>query len=216
MNVLKWSVVFLAFVAVGAFPLGSDAAIVNLDLQSTGVDGGGNALAIGAQDPEYVVLGSPDNDAYVVSKQSTWVTPTLNAQWISATPNKLGIGSETVYRYEIDLTNLYSASVSGHWATDDSAFIRLNGVDTVPLQSSAVYSALTYFEINSGFINNSVNYLDFVVSNISPAGPSGLLVNDIEGTANDVSPVPEPTALAIWGMMGGLGLIASRRRKRAA
>ncbi len=28
--------------------------------------------------------------------------------------------------------------------------------------------------------------------------------------------VPEPTTLAIWGMFGGLGLIAARRRKRAA
>jgi hypothetical protein len=29
-------------------------------------------------------------------------------------------------------------------------------------------------------------------------------------------PVPEPTTLAIWGTLGGLGLIAARRRKRAA
>jgi MYXO-CTERM domain-containing protein len=28
--------------------------------------------------------------------------------------------------------------------------------------------------------------------------------------------VPEPTTLAIWGMLGGLGLIAARRRRRTA
>jgi hypothetical protein len=30
----------------------------------------------------------------------------------------------------------------------------------------------------------------------------------------DLAAVPEPTTLAIWGTLGGLGLIAARRRRR--
>jgi len=34
--------------------------------------------------------------------------------------------------------------------------------------------------------------------------------------AFSVDPIPEPTTLAIWGTLGGLGMIAVRRRKRTA
>ena len=46
--------------------------------------------------------------------------------------------------------------------------------------------------------------------------------NTVSGLAVDntqlvpTSAVPEPTTLVIWGMFGGLGLVAARRRRRAA
>lgn len=53
----------------------------------------------------------------------------------------------------------------------------------------------------------------------NPAGFVGP-INTVPGLSlnadGDFSAVPEPTTLAIWGTLGGLGLIAARRRKRDA
>ncbi len=42
-----------------------------------------------------------------------------------------------------------------------------------------------------------------------------LAIDNVLLTTPDAA-VPEPTTLAIWGMFGGLGLVAARRRRRAA
>jgi hypothetical protein len=54
------------------------------------------------------------------------------------------------------------------------------------------------------------------------SSPSGVMFADLEvwdeyrAMGNTQSPVPEPTTLMIWGTLGGLGLVAARRRKRVA
>jgi hypothetical protein len=55
------------------------------------------------------------------------------------------------------------------------------------------------------------------------SGAADFVTVDRTGTANDqffdfqvVAPVPEPATFAIWGIFGGLGLIAARRRKQVA
>ena len=75
-----------------------------------------------------------------------------------------------------------TASLSGWAAADDSAVVKLNGVQ---LASIAGFGSPTNFSLSSSFVAG-VNTLDFVVTNGgSSASPTGLRV-EVSGSANSV------------------------------
>src|SRR5207245_7622204 len=109
---------------------------------------------------------------------SKWIAPRVDAA------NGNAVGTYT-YRTTFDLTGLNPATavLTGQFASDNGATIKLNGVTVGP--TSPTFNAFTVFTISSGFIAG-VNTLDVVVSN-DPCGgcinPTGLRV-DISGTAS--------------------------------
>ena len=65
----------------------------------------------------------------------------------------------------------------------------------------------------SGFIfqfDDQVGDLPFLVSFTNPISPYEPVI--VGGTT---APVPEPASLAMWSMMGGIGFVARRKRKRS-
>ena len=88
-----------------------------------------------------------------------------------------------------DLTgfNSATATLTGQFAADNSAVIKLNAV--IVGTTASTYSAWTPFTISSGFVAG-VNTLDFMVTNDpSDASPTGLRV-DLSGTATPSGPPP--------------------------
>jgi hypothetical protein len=103
-----------------------------------------------------------------------------------------------------------SATISGQWATDNTGpDILINGVSTG--NTSATFTSLSNFTINSGFVAG-VNTLEFVVKDSGSI--AGLLVASISGNANVANAVPEPTSLLLWSGLGVMGLVAARRRRK--
>jgi hypothetical protein len=162
----------------------------------TGVASAGVLAADGSVDAHYRLVGSPDSgypgpNAIVVTSASApippWVGQGPNSKWI-ASRGDAGNGNASgtyTYRTTFDLTGLNppTAVLTGQFASDNGAIIKLNGVTVGP--SSSGYNAFTTFTINSGFIVG-VNTLDFVVTNDPCSGcinPTGLRV-DISGTAS--------------------------------
>ena len=147
-----------------------------------------------AVDPHYTIISSADSgfpgpSAYVVISNTfpigPWLTDGPNSKWIgpradAANGNALGT---YVYRTTFDLTgfNAATASLTGQYAADNSAIIKLNGVVVGP--SSSGYASFTPFTISSGFIAG-VNTLDFVVTNDPPTpNPTGVRV-EVSGTVS--------------------------------
>jgi len=117
---------------------------------------------------------------------SKWIAPRADVSTGNAA------GSYT-YRTTFDLTGLSAAnaSLSGHWATDGTGIMKLNGV---PVGSSSASNSLyTPFLVSSGFVSGS-NTLDFVVSNASAGHATGVRVelsgSTTPATAADQLPAP--------------------------
>ena len=110
------------------------------------------------------------------------------------------------YRTTFSLSNFLAASavITGQWATDNGGVIQINGVSTGQ-HTLHQYSAFTAFTITSGFVAG-LNTIDFFVN--KTYGPTGLRVEQT-GTANAV---PEPAALALFGVGAAMLGLARRRR----
>ncbi len=193
------------------------AAAIIPGLFNTGTDASNAALAGGnfVADPHYSIVGS--GPAYTFYGADVWIPDDANSKWITCSANGAGCGGVRTYRTTFDLTGFdpETVQISGLWAVDNDAQLWLNGAFTGFGIPNGFFSFRTYF----GFTLNSaaydflpgINTLDFIVT--GRGGPEGLRVDELSGTATQVStPIPEPAA---WAMMiAGLGLVGALRRAR--
>jgi len=190
-------------------------------LYNTGVNEYGNVLDPGEKEQHYIIKSYPSN--YISPPSATVMSPAYNYYHPTDNDNAAWIGPSSkpthelarVYTYTI-LSNLTgynpnSAKITGDWAIDNwgevylnDEFITSRGEDTNYEQ----FGSLESFTIDSNFVPG-INTLQFVVHNWgSYSSPTGLLVANLELTAN---PVPLPGA--IW-LMGSacVGIIGMRRK----
>ncbi|MGH9719434.1 MAG: malectin domain-containing carbohydrate-binding protein [Bryobacteraceae bacterium] len=168
-----------------------------ITIYNTGVLSPGVLAQQGSADPHYTLIASadagfPGPNAFIVINQSP-----IGAYWLAWGPQSNWIGPQAAaangnppgtytYRTTFDLTGLdpTTAGLTGNFASDNNASIRLNGAPAGPNSLSS--SAYTPFTINSGFVAG-VNTLDFVVVNGGPlANPTGLRV-EISGSASPLA-----------------------------
>ena len=160
--------------------------------------------------PSPTFLSTPQS-SYQAYSQSTaselaggWNTTGLSqatpGQWISfgstlttsgANPTNYAGGTNVVYDYRLNLTNLplgYKLTVTGVTTSDNALLVTANGntksffanqtsVDNNP------NSYTTPASLNISFLTLASNYIDFNVLNDSTGGPTGLQVYGLAGTA---------------------------------
>ena len=169
-------------------------------LFNTGVDPDGAALENGDLDTHYTLkrcaqtcannvtspvgpcASTPIPTVAVAGKLDTlWVNAPPGSQWVHPV-NSTQIGT-FIYTLTVDLTGLKpsTAVITGKFSSDNQAKIVLNGVDTGVAINGNLFSSLTSFTIQSGFVPG-INTLEFQVCNWG--GTSGLLVADLLGTAD--------------------------------
>jgi hypothetical protein len=191
----------------------------------TGVNGSGTPLADGTiGDPHYSLTSVPGGSTTAIRVRTSaggfpvppWLGDNSTSAWIGPnndTADDGPVGSYT-YRTTFDLTGLNpaTANLSGQWSTDNNGLnILINGIPTGFFTGFTSFSdGFSAFTISSGFVSG-INTLDFVVNN--GGGPTGLRV-EVSGTA---AAVPEPTSLALFGMIGfgAVAVYGWRRRKQA-
>lgn len=178
-------------------------------LRNTGVNLAGSLLPLDAVDPNYELTTSanpaaPGPEAYVMDpRPGAWVANTAVSQWISPT-NTLSTHTVGAYVYEFEFTlpaTFSSASISGLWATDNSAEIYLNGIPTGITKNNWGFQNLAPFTLTSGFVPG-VNVLEFRINVISQY--TGLHVSELEGiayTCEDPEPCVPPSVL-VWPFSG--------------
>ncbi len=186
-------------------------------LFNTGVGATGTTLADGTLDLHYAITASPDGASTETAKTSAsgfpigpWLGDDTASDWIGETAGypslNEGAGlfhNDTTFSSPIAGT----ITITGQWATDDEGpDILLNGVSTVA--TSGGFGSFFPFSI-TGSVVAGANTLSF--ENFNSGGPGGVRV---EFTSADVSPVPEPSSLAIFGI-GALGLVIARLPRRA-
>ncbi|HZV35755.1 MAG TPA: hypothetical protein VFB72_14365, partial [Verrucomicrobiae bacterium] len=164
-------------------------------LFNTGVGTNGALLASNTVDPHWKLIQSadpsfPGPNAIVVDDAPPippWITNGPASKWLAPQANQAGGNQPGNYTYRItfDLTGLEksTAVVSGHWTSDNTGKIVLNGTATAAV-SDGNFAALTNaFTFLSGFVSGT-NTLDFVVTNAGTAiNPTGVRV-EVSGTAN--------------------------------
>ena len=158
-------------------------------LHDTGVDGAGVVLPVGSAEQHYVLTG-PSSAPFVIVPLYTWIQAPSGSAWIGPTDGSVtDPPGQYVYTMSFSLLGLdpVSAIISGNWASDNGAVIRLNGVDTGNQNGSGrvPFESLHSFSITFGFVAG-LNVLEFVVTNEPPGGlnPTGLLVANISGHAD--------------------------------
>jgi hypothetical protein len=170
---------------LAAWPLLAQSPI---GIYGTGLDAAGKPLADGAVDPHYRLVSSPDaafpGPGAVVVNSNSWPIPPWLAngpasKWIAPQADQSEGNAAGVYTYRttFDLTgfNAATAVLTGRWAADNSAVMKLNGVEVSFVEDFAYW---VKFEIPLGF-KAGINTLDFEVTN--DGLPTGLRV-DIGGT----------------------------------
>ncbi|HEY1691076.1 MAG TPA: hypothetical protein VGG39_02885 [Polyangiaceae bacterium] len=163
----------------------SDLAIAGLF--STGVDGTGTPLAIGATDPHYVLSSNdpafPGPKAITVTPNAAWTGNTATSEWISIQASTTG-ANNGVYTYTTIFTltgvDPATATLSGTWAGDDSVSLSLNGT-VVATRAAPAYGSTAAFAVPAGspFVEGA-NTLAFTTVN-SGNGPTGLQIVTITG-----------------------------------
>jgi MYXO-CTERM domain-containing protein len=158
-------------------------------LFSTGVDGTGTPLLVGAVDQHYTLTSDDPArqgaSALVVSPVSGWIASTSTSNWLSAQANGFAANLAN-YTYTTTFTlagvDPTTVAISGSWACDDSCVIKLNGMVVASYAAPGWLAAATFtIPAGSPFVTGT-NTLAFVVTN-SGGGASGLQVVSISGTS---------------------------------
>ncbi len=186
----------------------------------TGVDGAGNLLADGTADGHYSLVASadagfPGPSALVINSTAfpipPWVADGPKSKWIGPQRDQSSGNAPGNYTYRTQFSlagfDPTTAILTGQFAADDGATMRLNGAQVAVTGSG--FSAFTPFTISSGFVAGT-NTLDFVVLNGgSSPNPTGLRVDSrarrTAGTsttpaATTSSSRPMPPARRSWTM----------------
>ncbi len=165
-------------------------------LFDTGVDDKRVALSDAAVDAHYTLVQNADaassTKAFVQdgskwpivagpwlanSEVSKWIGPRIDPG--AESPLSGPAGGDYIYRLKLDLTGYSPSSVvlSGGWASDNSASLFINGVNTGLAQAG--FGNLSAFRV-VGVFKPGLNDIDFKVANGDAAGgPTGLRVEGI-------------------------------------
>ena len=195
---------------------------------NTGIDDFGATLSNGGIDTHYEFTLNPANsltNPFVVSAGYLSAN-TSNSQWVG--PVGAGVnapdnppGNLYAVKTIIDLTgmDLTGFRIDGFWISDNfGRDIVVNGLPTGQTNTGQHSSSPTAFADNAFSLSTGLvegpNMIEYVWEN-SPFGPSNPTHVRIEFDSYAI--VPEPTTLAIWSTLGGIGsLVCLRRPKRAA
>jgi hypothetical protein len=144
----------------------------------------GAGAPVGTADPRYQAGTGP---AYVVQKNSAWVSPPAGAAWISIATNTQGRDQSYAYRIELTLPSTAVASttvLTGRAAADNQiTSIRVNNTTVYGPFGTYLgggqlpgpgYTAFLPFTIETNSFRVGSNTIDFLVRN--DGGPTGLIV----------------------------------------
>ena len=160
-------------------------------LFDTGVDNGGNPLAIGAIDPHYVLSGDdPINmgpNAVVVTPPngSGWNPNTATAEWISIQANATGTGLQTDnYTLTFDIPagqDPSTATLTGTYFCGEFCTVFLNGT-SVSVAGVSCWNVPQNINVAAGgpFVTGS-NALEFQITS-TKTNPTGVQVTVLNGT----------------------------------
>jgi hypothetical protein len=190
------------------------------DLFNTVLDAQGNLLGDNVDDPNYELTADPSglgdatvtDDGYPVPP---WILNDTDSRWIGVADGDDSKADDGVFTYQTTFTlpsntDLSTVAITGDWATDNAGLdIRINGISTGQTDSDE-YRVLADFAIDSGFVTG-VNTIEFDVRNHDEDNPTGLRVDNMEGsfdqlavetTANgqqpDVAMDPEGNFVVVW------------------
>lgn len=163
-----------------------------LSIPNTGLDAAEQPLAAGATDPHYQLVVNPDggssdarvhSEVFPIAPNGPWLANSQTSKWVSSRADSADAANgDYTYRLNVDLTDrdLPSVRLTGRWATDNAARIRVNGVDTA-FTNTAEFLAWTPFVLDPTTVPlvRGLNAIDFVVNNAAP-GWTGLRVEFTE------------------------------------
>ena len=172
----------------------------------------------GVVDTHWTVVSSTAPGVIAGSNAVTYFNPAYisedaNSRWLSFATDGTGqapTGSTTTYSLSFDLTgfDLDTIQISGSFAADNSATLRVNGVDTFYV--SGGFTSFTDFQLTN--FQAGVNTLEFRV--VDTGAPTAFRVDNLFGSAEFATPggaaVPEPATWAL--LISGFGLAGSALR----
>lgn len=170
--------------------------------------------ADGALDGNYALITNPNGvgGPFVVNQvgfplgTGPWMADTSTSKWIGpAADQSANCCALGTYDYKLSFSVAGGpVSITGRWASDNSATMLLNGSSTsnTTPSTTASFTAWTPFTLNA--VPSGANTVDFLVTNTG--GPSGLRV--------EFSNVPEPSTLTSLGI-GLLAVTLGFRKRRS-
>lgn len=182
--------------------LSSAASAASLPIFNTGVDAAGMALASpGSFDSHWRVDGLPAITA--VDPNNGWIANVVSGPnqsgWIA--PNPQGQqGANSTYALDFFIpAGAKNLSLSGKWATDDSARLYLNGQEILGARTDGASSPWTVFQSFAAdntalFLPGATNQLRAEVVNVG--GPTGIQAQ----FSGSYSPAAAPGPLPVLGM----------------
>jgi hypothetical protein len=203
---------------------------------STGVNNSGVVLAPGTADGHYL------SGAFATNPDPAWTAAPAGTSWIThfngagvggpnspvndpnAPPAPGGTPQTTTFTMNFDLTGFdkNTAQLALNFMVDNTVNIRVNG--TSIFNNGTASNALFYtvlqglVNVPNALMNATTNTLTFTVRNNEFI--EGLLVqivtNNVSRPQQAPPVVPEPTSIALWGLVTGAGVFASRWNRRKA
>ena len=201
---------------------------------STGVDNSNAVLAPGTADSHYGGFAVNTDPVWstvnAVPAGTSWIShfsginPQLNLPNYAVTPTgAFTPPSTTTFSLNFNIPAGFdpaTAQLSFKFSVDNNLEIKLNGNAiftnpgglNVPSVLSNFQTLSSLITVNAASILAGANSLTFTVRNNELI--EGLLVqiisNDVQRVQNIPDPFPEPTSIALWAMLGGVGTFASR------